>query len=168
MGQSIPRTPSDEEVSFHKLSHLPFQAWCPYCMACTGKQDPQRPVEPHDEDRRSIPSAQLDYCFSKAEEFDKVSTVLVAIGCRSKMVTVLPLPSKGNYLRGQVEHLLRFKMALNYMDNVSGKCAADAAASWIPYGDHTLQARRQGQNCSGGEGHSNTQEAEFNPRPHGF
>ena len=79
VGQSVPRTPSDEEIAFHELSHLPFQPWCPYCVACKGKQDPQRPVEPHDEDRRSIPSIQLDYCFSKAEESDKVSTVLVAI-----------------------------------------------------------------------------------------
>ena len=96
-------------MNFH-ISH--------YCVACKGKQDPQRPVEPSDEDRRSIPSIQLDCCVSKADGSDKVSTVLVAIDCQSKMISVLPLPSKGNNLRGQAEHLVRFSMALNYMDKV--------------------------------------------------
>ena len=43
---------------------------------------------------------------------------LVALDCQSKMLLVLPLPSKGSNLRGQAEQLVRFSMTLNYMDNV--------------------------------------------------
>ena len=118
VGQSVPRAPSDEEVAFHELSHLPYRAWCPYCVSCKGKQDPQRPVEHSSDARRSIPSIEVDYCFSKTEESENVSTALVGIDCESKMLTVMPLPSKGANLRGQAEHLVRFSMALNHMNQV--------------------------------------------------
>ena len=114
VGQSVPRTPSEEEVALHELSHLPYRDWCPHCV----KQDPQRPVEFSTDDRRSIPSIEIDYCFSKVEESDPVSTVLVAIDCQSKMLFAMPLASKGSNLRGQAESLVRFSMALNYMDQV--------------------------------------------------
>ena len=118
VGQSVPREPTEEEVKQHELAHLPFQPWCPYCVSCKSKQDPQRPVEHQEEERRSIPSIQLDYCFSKADGSDYLNTILVAIDCQTKMVSVHPVPSKGANLRGQAEHLVRFSMALNYMDRV--------------------------------------------------
>ena len=43
---------------------------------------------------------------------------LVAIDCQSKMLSCMPLASKGSNLRGQAEHLVRFSMALNHMDKV--------------------------------------------------
>ena len=104
VGQSVPRTPTEEEVSEHELSHLPFQTWCPYCTACKSKQDPQRPVEHQAEERRAYPSIRLEYCFSKAEGSDSLTTVLVAIDCQSKMISVHPLSSKGSNLKGQAEH----------------------------------------------------------------
>eukprot|EP00435_Cladocopium_sp_Y103_P035193 s3453_g9.t1 len=96
--------------------------------AKAGKIDP---LEPGAEDRRSIPSIQLDYCFSKVEESDKVSPVLVAIDCESKMVSVLPLPSKGNNIRGQAEHLVRFSMTLNYMDKVESISDAEPSMKFL-------------------------------------
>eukprot|EP00435_Cladocopium_sp_Y103_P026822 s1787_g6.t1 len=118
IGQSVPRTPSPEEVALHELSHLPYRDWCPYCVSCKGKQDPQRPVEFSPDDRRSIPSIEIDYCFSKVEEAEPVSTVLVAIDCQTKMLFSMPLASKGQNLRGQAEQLVRFTMTLNHMDQV--------------------------------------------------
>ena len=104
VGQSVPREPTEEEVKQH--------------VSCKSKQDPQRPVEHQEEERRSIPSIQLDYCFSKADGSDYLNTVLVAIDCQTKMVSVYPVPSKGANLRAQAEHLVQFSMALNYMDRV--------------------------------------------------
>ena len=31
-----PGTPSRHEILEHELTHLPFRAWCPYCMAARG------------------------------------------------------------------------------------------------------------------------------------
>ena len=90
VGQSVPRTPSDEEVKLHELSHLPYREWCPHCVSCKGKQDPQRPVELSSDDRRSIPSIEVDYCFSKVNEADPVATVLVALDCQTKILSVMP------------------------------------------------------------------------------
>ena len=118
VGQSIVRTPSPEEVALHDFFHLPYRDWYPYCVSCKCKQDPQRPVEFSADDRRSVPSIVVDYCYSKVDEPDAVSTVLVAIDCQSKMLSSMPLPSKGFNLRGQAEHLVRFSMALNHRDKV--------------------------------------------------
>eukprot|EP00435_Cladocopium_sp_Y103_P051699 s1657_g16.t1 len=100
VGQSIPREPTDEEVALHELSHLPYQTWCPYCVACKGRQDAQKKLEVGEEGR-AIPSIQLDYCF-----------------CESKYVTVYPLLSKGHNLKSQAEHLVRFSMSLKHMTQV--------------------------------------------------
>ena len=67
---------------------------------------------------RSVPSIEVDYCYSKVDESDAVSTVLVAIDCQNKMLSSMPLPSKGFNLRGQAEHLVRFSVALNHRDKV--------------------------------------------------
>ena len=75
-------------------------------------------MEHQAEERRAYPSIQLDYCFSKAEGSDSLTTVLIAIDCQSKMIPVHPLPSKGSNLKGQAEHLVRFTMPLSYMDQV--------------------------------------------------
>ena len=69
------------------------------------------------DDRRSIPSIVVDYCYSKVEA-DPVSKVLVAIDCQSKMLLAMPLASKGPNLRGQAESLVHFSMALNHMSQV--------------------------------------------------
>ena len=88
------------------------------CVSCKGKQDLQRPVEFSADDRRSIPAIEVDFCFSKVDESEGVATALVAIDCQSKMLSCMPLASKGSNLRGQAEHLVRFSMALNHMDKV--------------------------------------------------
>ena len=67
---------------------------------------------------RSVPSIEVNYCYSKVDESDAVSTVLVAIDCQNKMLSSMPLPSKGFNLRGQAEHLVRFSVALNHRDKV--------------------------------------------------
>ena len=108
VGQSIPRTPSPEEVALRELSYLPYHHWCPHCVSCKGKQDPQRPVEHSIGDRRSIPNIEVDYCYFKISDSEAALTALVVIGCQSKMLLVMPLLSKGSNLRSQAEQLVRF------------------------------------------------------------
>ena len=51
-------------------------------------------------------------------EADPVATVLVALDCQTKMLSVMPLASKGSNLRGQADHLVRLSMALNHFNRV--------------------------------------------------
>ena len=87
-------------------------------VSVASKQNPQRPVEFSADDRRSVPSIEVYYCYSKVDDPDAVSTMLVAIDCQSKMLSSMPIPSKGFNLRGQTEYLVRCSMALNHMDKV--------------------------------------------------
>ena len=38
------RTPTQEEVERHNVTHLPFRNWCPHCMKGRGKEAPRRRV----------------------------------------------------------------------------------------------------------------------------
>ena len=38
----IPASPSDEEKREHALTHIPFRAWCPLCIAHKARQDHHR------------------------------------------------------------------------------------------------------------------------------
>ena len=76
-------------VLLQRRKFLSMSFRCPYCTACKSKQDPQRPVEHQAEERRAYPSIQSEYCFSKAEGSDSLTTVLVAIDCQSKMIPFL-------------------------------------------------------------------------------
>ena len=116
--QSVPRVPTAEERSLHELTHLPYRSWCDFCVACKARGDPQRILDPAPEGRRSVPCIQADYAFGKVEADKPTLTVLVAIDTGTKMMAAYPVESKGSDLRGQAEHLVKFSLALNYMDQV--------------------------------------------------
>ena len=125
VGQSVPRTPSEEEVAFCTSCRIcPIEIGALTVRVAKANKIHNRPVEFSSDDRRSISSIEIDYCFFKVEESDPVSTVLVAIDCQSKMLLAMPLASKGSNLRGQADSLVRFSMVLIYMDQV--ECVSDA------------------------------------------
>eukprot|EP00913_Durusdinium_trenchii_P016912 g15900.t1 len=49
----VPRQPSAEERELHELTHIPFQDWCDFCLACKSRVDPQRPLDGSEAGRRS-------------------------------------------------------------------------------------------------------------------
>ena len=116
--QSTPRVPTAEERSLHELTHLPYRSWCDHCMACKARSDPQRILDPAPEGRRAVPCIQADYAFGKIEADKPTLTVLVAVDTWTKMVMSYPVEYKGSDLRGQAEQLVKFSLALNYMDQV--------------------------------------------------
>ena len=114
--QSAPREPSREERLLHEMTHLPYRSWCDHCVACKARADPQRLLDTAPEERRSIPTIEVDYAFGKIETDKPTITVLLAIDTQSKMLASYPVESKGADLRGQAEHLVKFSLSLNYMD----------------------------------------------------
>ena len=54
-----PKLPSAEEVSEHSLTHLPYRAWCPYCVRGKGKSMQHRQLK----DDQGIREIHVDNCF---------------------------------------------------------------------------------------------------------
>ena len=69
------RTPSQEEVERHNLTHLPFRNWCPRCMKGRGKEAPHRKSEGG---RGDLPEISLDFCFPSKEDGTGMLTILAA------------------------------------------------------------------------------------------
>eukprot|EP00435_Cladocopium_sp_Y103_P044115 s218_g12.t1 len=93
--QAQPRAPSDQERMLHEHTHLPFRSWCDFCVSCKSKMDAQRPVDDVPEGRREGPSMQIDYCYGKIAPEDPAVTVLVGLDCQTKMLTAMPVETKG-------------------------------------------------------------------------
>ena len=69
-----PGEPSPELVARHNLTHLPYQSWCPHCVAA------RRNNQAHPEGKsapRSLPLLVLDYCFLSDSDSQSKLTVLV-------------------------------------------------------------------------------------------
>eukprot|EP00972_Heterocapsa_arctica_P028122 4137450-Heterocapsa_arctica.AAC.1 len=54
----LPEPPSDELVAEHRLTHLPYEAWCHTCVEAKGRDDPHWRVVQDDAD---VPLVELDY-----------------------------------------------------------------------------------------------------------
>ena len=57
--------PSEAEQAHHRLTHLPFAAWCESCVRGRAREDAHRRRQPIDEVERGPPVVQFDYCFLK-------------------------------------------------------------------------------------------------------
>lgn len=66
-GLRIPTTPSETERRDHKLTHVPFRAWCPHCVAGKAK-DPAHCSLARSHD--GLPKAFLD-CYYVGDEVDE-------------------------------------------------------------------------------------------------
>ena len=69
-----PGEPSPEMVARHNLTHLPYQSWCPHCVAS------RKNNQAHQEGKsapRSLPLLVLDYCFLGESGSQDQLTVLV-------------------------------------------------------------------------------------------
>ena len=127
--QAQPRSPSDQERMLHEHTHLPFRSWCDFCVSCKSKMDAQRPVDDVPEGRREGPSMQIDYCYGKIAPGDPAVTVLVGLDCQTKMLTAMPVETKGSNLRGQAEHITRFSLMMNHLDKL--ELVADSEPTYV-------------------------------------
>ena len=55
---SSPQTPTPAQIARHNLTHMPYAAWCPYCVACRRKNSHHRRSH---EAEREIPLVVGDY-----------------------------------------------------------------------------------------------------------
>ena len=66
-----PKEPTQAAIDRHNLTHTPFEAWCPICIACRRCNDHHRLQK---DSSRSIPLLVGDYCFVRNATDEKLLT----------------------------------------------------------------------------------------------
>ena len=104
----VPVEPSDEVRAQHALTHQPFASWCEICVSNRGRQDSHMP--------HPVPSSGssvllFDFGFLTRLDVDSKLTALFICDQFTKLVHVVPTPSKGGrYLSYLTTELCRFVM----------------------------------------------------------
>ena len=88
-----PCAPTQAEVDWHNLTHLPYRSWCQWCVAA------RKPNTPHSTlpgFSREIPLLVADYCFVRDKRDQDLLTVLVARLYPSRAIVAIPCDVKGH------------------------------------------------------------------------
>ena len=103
-----PGEPSPQEVARHNLTHLPYRAWCPHCVAA------RRNNQAHQKGTsapRSLPLLVLDYCFIRDGDASDNLTVLVGRLYPSRALFATVVTHKGASDTHTVSRLCNFLRA---------------------------------------------------------
>ena len=92
-GVPEPKTPAPDIVARHNLTHLPYAAWCPHCVAARRANNPH--FQREETFRRMIPLLVLDYCFIRNAQDEDLLTVLVGRVYPTRVVFAFPVDMKG-------------------------------------------------------------------------
>ena len=92
-----PGEPTQAERAQHELTHLPFRAWCRFCVFGRSQHDHhQRVVRVEDSMDAAVHVISLDYCFM-GNNFTKAADnpVLVVFDSRTRAIGAFQVYSKG-------------------------------------------------------------------------
>ncbi|CAE7492905.1 GIP [Symbiodinium sp. CCMP2592] len=98
-----PQEPTEEERAYHNLTHLPYQPWCPHCVAMKAREDNHKKglSKPSSSTDSAKPVISFDFCYTSTTGSEEPPAVtLVAVDSWSK--AVLSEPSSPSKLRKQV------------------------------------------------------------------
>ena len=88
-----PKTPAPDVVARHNLTHLPYAAWCPHCVAARRANNPH--FQNETSFRRMIPLLVLDYCFIRNTQDEDLLTLLVGRLYPTRAIFACPVDMKG-------------------------------------------------------------------------
>ena len=100
----VPKTPTEQEVADHILTHLPFRTWCADCVKSKGKHTQHRTVY------NGLPIVQLVYAFLKYapdDDDDQRLTLLSVFDTTTGIGIPIPVPNKG-VVKFAVHETVRF------------------------------------------------------------
>lgn len=87
-----PGAPTQKEVDEHCVTHMPFRAWRPSCVAGKARDKHHRQRE---QDDKGIPEVVFDYCFMGTEGEEETVAIQVERDRRSKAIFAHGVPRKG-------------------------------------------------------------------------
>ena len=115
--ESVPVEPTEEDKERHRLTHLPFQAWCPECVQGAGRGGMHR-RKPDTGDKGQEAVVQMDYTFysrgaqqrQAPEDESILVTVLTLVDRDTGWPCSVQVPKKGaecgNFVLDTVEQYL--------------------------------------------------------------
>ena len=115
-----PEEPTEEQRMHHNLTHLPYQPWCPHCVAMKAREDnhPKGLSKPSSSTDSSKPVISFDFCYTSTTGSEQPPAVtLVAVDNWSKAVCAVPSRRKGTSTTGTThlaESLVHFTTQLGY------------------------------------------------------
>ena len=72
--RAAPEEPSEREREEHEMTHLPYQAWCPHCVAGKAPNEAHRKQEAEESkmiEEGKVPRIGIDVWFMSDEEDEK-------------------------------------------------------------------------------------------------
>ena len=85
-----PKLPTQAEIDFHMLTHLPYRNWCEHCVKGRAKEMPHQKCA----DVRDTVEFHMDFCFPGEEDGSGGLTILVIKERSSRMLMASVVPSK--------------------------------------------------------------------------
>ena len=111
--------PTEFEQNKHRLTHLPFENWCPSCVAFRAR--PDRHENTGESHAGSVPTISFDYFFTKSDgqpgtEGDpNTITALIVVDSHTSFVTCIPLEKKVQLDHANRE-IIKFIQMLGYSE----------------------------------------------------
>ncbi|CAE7812845.1 unnamed protein product [Symbiodinium sp. CCMP2592] len=83
-----PQEPTEEERAYHNLTHLPYQPWCPHCVAMKAREDNHKKglSKPSSSTDSAKPVISFDFCYTSTGSEEPPAVTLVAVDSWSKAV----------------------------------------------------------------------------------
>ena len=93
-----PEEPSEQEREEHEMTHLPYQAWCPHCVAGKAPNEAHRKQETEENkmiDEGKVPRIGIDFWFMSDEEDEKgQNPIVIMVDKQTKCHVSYPVVSK--------------------------------------------------------------------------
>ena len=110
-----PDAPTAQQRAEHNVNHLPYRAWCTWCVQGKAPNCAHRRVNRSEEAvDLSIPRVSMDYMFISNTATDKMTPILVVKDWRNKAIFAHAVPRKGGGDKWIVKRLVEDLDGLGY------------------------------------------------------
>ena len=107
------KKPSKQMVDLHRITHMPYEPWCPDCVMGRGLGQRHAESAKRDDEMR-VPTIAADYCFLGDDQEDKKLTVLVLRDSKSGGTCSTVVENKGGSCEWGVKRAISFIDGLGY------------------------------------------------------
>ena len=84
---AAPAKPTTAEYQAHQLTHLPFAAWCPFCVSARANENPHKRVRRQTDESVAVPRIEADFMIVDPER-----VVLTAVDTSTSYTHAALLP----------------------------------------------------------------------------
>ena len=111
-----PGAPTQAEIEAHNITHLPYRAWCPACVAGKSRDRLHRKAE--SDENKGVPQDVFDYCFLGGAGDEETVAIQVAKDRKTRMIFAHMIPRKGLVSLHGAEKMIKDIAKLGYREVV--------------------------------------------------